>query len=94
MRLVFSYLTTPGKNFIYQHVDKMDISENWQFFKCWKTGILTEFLCNCVSTFFDHLCRYVLQYFLMEYKEQYCTMFVLKKLSAKYSKFHIQLKAL
>lgn len=51
MRLVFSYLTTPGKNFIYQHVDKMDISENQQFFKGWKTGILTEFLCNCVSTF-------------------------------------------
>lgn len=33
---------------IYQHIDKMDINENWQFLKCWKTGILTE-LCatNC-----------------------------------------------
>lgn len=43
-----SYLTKSGGNFIYQHADKMDMNENWQFLKCWKTGILTE-LCatNC-----------------------------------------------
>lgn len=29
----------------------------------------------------------------MEYKEQYCTMFVLNKFSTEYSKLHVQLKA-
>lgn len=33
---------------MYQHADKMDINENWQFLKCWEIEILTE-LCatNC-----------------------------------------------
>lgn len=40
------FLLKAWKNFIYQLVDKMNINENWQFLKHWKTGVLTEFVCN------------------------------------------------
>lgn len=40
------------KNFIYQHIDEVDINENWQFLKCQKTGILTEFVYNLLCKYF------------------------------------------
>lgn len=76
----------------YQHVDKMDINENFKF---WNAGKLEFWLIlyatNCISTFFDHLYWDLFWWLLKEYEKQYIKQcFSSRNVAQNTTEVHIQ----